>query len=635
MSKKITESMLKALVEEVLNEEQQLDEKKVKGFSLTDLANEKDKANPKFYKKSKMTGGYSKELDAAAFRNIDTAQQVAGLDGDPTALDLDDLEHPSVNSKYASAWKKAINNPITRSNVKTFNVGGNPPAQTKTQQRNTLSKKLTTDLASLKAQYGANPTGNYTTLETQIQNDLDTLVALYKAANPASSTKYGKLKIAFQEYLSNKGTPSAETILDKIAAIATSNLQADKTDMTLPAGAHGTPRGLYGDMSVAGQQTQMGISTSSDLDDAATRAATAAAGRITIPMNELLKAQVMRRQTDNNFKVTGTEITTMKGIADEFAKVAEAMNPANFNMLDKLSVDESIMLMTKISFVSSLFGIGKELPQGQEAGYVWEKMSALFMGGFVGGKTGEATDVMSNLFGSSSQKFTASGITQANSNIVNALRAKKRGESLYYLALRKSGGSAAAGFDKIYFVLLRLKAIADNTSSFDLHYYTKGGKFKSLPDKANVQVHLRLTKAEVNAILTDVPVLDPKIPADLKFTEAIDALSNNLSGRGGGSFGELSRTTIAIAKKLSEMQNVTNEYRNAKAADAASGFSSGNAASDYTDKISDTYLSIKTDYKSLFMKLSDYTGKAATTFQEGKKVTADLLKKLISETFKK
>ena len=130
-------------------------------------------------------------------------------------------------------------------------------------------------------------------------------------------------------------------------------------------------------------------------------------------------------------------------------------------------------------------------------------------------------------------------------------------------------------------------------------------------------------------------MLDPKIPADLKFTEAIDALSNNLSGTGGRHFGELSRTTIAIAKKLSEMQNITNEYRNAKAADAAGGFSSGNTALDYTDKISDTYLSIKTDYKSLFQKLRDYTGKAATTFQEGKKITSNYLKKLIEESFKK
>ena len=620
MTKKVAKDTIKKLIEEVLKEEQ-LNEFKVSlGGTAATLTNFR---------------GPSKRKISDPTKTKDQIKSLANAADTPNVLDLDDIGKATGQDKTVA--QHIADNPgpaVDADKVKARLTGGG--AQSKTKERNALSKKLTTDLANLKAQYVANPSGDYTTLETQIQNDLNTLVTLYKSVNPSASTKYGKLNTEFQNYLSSKGNPpAARKILDTMVAGAISNLQAYKTDLTKPSGKLGTPRGVYGDQSVVGQQTQMGAGGTTDLDDAGTKAATVAAARITIPMNELLKAQVMRRETDNDFKVTGTEITTMEGIANEFAKVAAAMNPDNFSELGKLSVDESIMLMTKISFVGSLFGIGKELPQGQEAGYVWEKMSALFMGGFVGGKSGEATDVMSNLFGSSSQKFVAGGISQANKNIENALRAKKKGESLYYLALRKEGGGKAADFNEIYFVLLKLTATNDTTGTFLLKYYNKNGKFFSVHNHANAQVHLKLTAAEVAGLLSKVPVLKPNIPANLNFTEAIGALSDNLSGSGGGDFGELSRTTIAIAKKLSEMQNVTNEYRNAKAAKSAGSFASGNTALDYTNKISDTYLSIKTDYKTLFQKLSDYTGKAATTFQEGKKITASFLKKLISESFKR
>ena len=636
MAKKITEDSIKKLIEEVLNEEQ-LNEKtyNIKGWKntsgntfpdLDDTRISKIRGTGKVVKKGTLRPAYlaaagqdgKPELTpddlpgAAAILNTDVetdpSKYGGSTGGGSAAFPHGEIVDSSgkLNPSLTKADNKSPSKPKIRALLKKY-----------AQDSNTTAATATALISQLATAFSGTTYGTY--FDSKI-NDLKSIGS-------------GGL---------NLGTAkkSATAIQDVIGG-AISALQAEPTDLSQAAGKLGSPEGPFGDPTTMGYQTQIDTGQTSDLSDADTEQVTRMMDKITVPMNELLKAQVMRRKTDKTtFAVGKTEISSLADFADEFETVANAMQPKNKGKLKKLTEDQSLMLMTKMSYVASLFGIAKRMPQGQEAGYVWEKMSALFLGGVVAGKKGEAADVIANLYGgtSISQKFIQGDVKQAAKNITNLMSKKQVGESVYYLALIKGGGSSAAGLDKIYFALIQLKKVAPQIGgSFSISYYDKNGSFKQIKAKTNAGTKKNddFTIFKSSAYINKLPVLEPKIPADLNFEETVAQLSDNLS-KPGGSFGELAKSTMAIASKLSEMQNITNEYRNARASQAAGGVASGNTPAQYVDKVSDTYISIKADYKQLFTTLNDYIGtKAATTFQEGKKITSNFLKKLIEESFKK
>ena len=147
------------------------------------------------------------------------------------------------------------------------------------------------------------------------------------------------------------GGGSSTAIADAIIN-AISILQAEPTDLSKAAGELGTPGGPTGDPTTMGYQRQIDKDVKSvggsDQSDADTAAAVSGMSKITVPMNELLKAQVMRRVTNpNNFKVGTTEVSSMEELAREFETVGNAIK-APKNKLKALSVDQSVMLLTKI-----------------------------------------------------------------------------------------------------------------------------------------------------------------------------------------------------------------------------------------------------------------------------------------------
>jgi len=644
MAKKITEDSIKKLIEEVLKEER-LNEFKVSlGKTAVTLP---DFRTP------------SKKKISIPTKNAPQIKSLAKADGTPNVLDLDDIGKATGQDKAVA--QHIANNPgsaVDAAKVKAKLTGGGTgggggsfphgqvivggkinPALTKTDKKSPNKTKI----ARLLRLYENDPnttTATVTALLTQV-------------AAAFSGSAYGKTIDGIVTKLKalggggGGGGAGGSAVKDAMKN-AISALQADPTDLTKAAGELGTPGGPTGDPTTMGYQRQIDKDVSgvggSDQSDAKTAAAVAGMSKITVPMNELLKAQVMRRVTDPKTFIVGTkEVSSMEEIAKEFETVGKAITGSKAD-LKNLSPEQSAMLLTKISFVASLFAAGKQAPEGQGPGYVWEKMLALLVGGVVAGKGGKAVDVMSNLFGGSSisNKFVtpSSGINQSAGNISNLMKKKKKGESVYYFALVKEGGATAADFSEIIFALVQLESVNPASGTFNKYYLDKKGKFIAFGSKGgsasssgNYDI---MTTSEINANSGKMPSIDPSIAANLGYDEAIRAIADNLTRTGTGDFGKLARATVNIANKLSEMQNVTNEYRNAKASDAAGGISSGNTSIAYADKISDTYVSIKNDYKSLFKLLGDYTGsKAAATFQEGKKITSNFLKKLIEETFKK
>ena len=636
MAKKITEDSIKKLIEEVLSEEQ-LNEKtyNIKGWKDTSGNTFPDLDDTRISK----IRGTGKVVKKGTLRPAYLA--AAGQDGQPE-LTPDDLPNAA-----------SILNPNVETDPSKYGGGGGGgsfphgqvivggkinPALTKTDKKSPNKTKI----ARLLRLYENDPnttTATVTALLTQV-------------AAAFSGSAYGKTIDGIVTQLKALGGGGlgggSPTAIKDVIASAISVLEAEPTDLAATAKDLSTKRGVFGDQSSIGLETGMDAPVSGDVADADIGPALGGIAPIKVPMNELLKAQVMRRKTDpTTFKVGTSEISKIEDFAKEFETVAKAMDPAEKGTLAKLSVDESMMLMTKISFVASLLATAKET-KGQESGYVWEKMCALFLGGVVTGLKGEATDVATNMFGgtSLSQKFikTTSEIKQAAKNIRTAMKNKKKGESLYYFALIKLGGGSAQGLDKIGFALVKMERTIVTAGSFTKYYLKNDGTYKQFGN-ANTSAtgagdYTIMSSAEIKTAVSDMPILDPNIPPNLNYNETIDRLSNNLSQANPNKpFGKLTRATIGIADKLSAMQNVTNEYRNAKAALSATGgtFSSGNTSTQYADKISDLYLEVKKDYKSLFYLLGDYVAgsKAKATFQEGKKITSNFLKKLIEESFKK
>lgn len=654
MTKKVTKDTIKKLIEEVLKGEQRLDEFKVSITNrnkISDLRKDLDFAGSmdNDYNKTKKDLGKLIDLDTATADILDDADFAAAVakgSADPTFKVADWLSGATKKADLQTAW----------SNAKTSTGGGGGggsfphgqvivngqinPALAKADGKSPNKTKIATLLRKYESDQNTTP-ATVTALLAQVAvafsgsvygTVIDKIITRLKSPTGGGGAGGGG------------GSPTA--IKDAIKG-AISVLEAEPTDLAAAAKDLSTKRGVFGDQSSIGLETGLDAPVSGDVADADIAPALGGIAKIQVPMNELLKAQVMRRKTDpSTFKVGSTEISKLEDFAEEFETVAKAMDPANKGKLAGLTIDESIMLMTKISFVASLFATGKET-KGQESGYVWEKMCALFLGGAVSGLLGGAADVVTNMFGgtSLSQKFIlpATGITQAAKNINTAMTNKKQGESLYYFALIKLGGGSSQGLNKIGFALVKMERSTVTPGTFTKYYLKKDGSYERFGTPNDVATgtgsYVIMSSSDITAAESDLPMLDPKIPPNLDYNETIDQLSNNLSQVNPSSnFGKLTKATIGIADKLSAMQNVTNEYRNAKAASAATSgsFSSGNTSTDYADKISDLYLGVKSDYKTLFKLLGDYVGsKAASTFQEGKKITSDYLKKIISESFKK
>jgi hypothetical protein len=638
-NKKVNSEMLKDLIKEVL-EEQRLDEKtyNIKGW--------KDTSGKKFAdlddtSLSRVSG--TGKVVKKGTKKDDYLAVASG--GDTPALEPDDLSHPNASSILN---KNVETDPAQYSGSSTdggsfkhgriVNADGSLSTSVKSSKTGKPNKRL---IVSLFKKYENDPTTTVATVAALLKQ----LSSLFEddERGPAIDTIVARIKDSGKAGLKLGTAKQSATAVQDIIASAVSVLQAEPTDLTGKAGALGDDPDPYGDYTKMGYQSQIDVDQTSNLSDEDTEKVTRMFDKITIPMNELLKAQVMRRKTDpRTFKVGTTEITSLEEMAVEFQTVATAMNPKSSGALKFLTTDESLMLMTKISYVSSLFAIAKQMPQGQEAGYVWEKMSAVFLGGLVAGKKGEMADVITNLYSgtSISQKFIKGDIEQASTNITNLMKLKEKGDDIYYLALIKGGGSSAAGLNKIYFALLKLTVSNKTSGNFDTSYYDKSGKFVKIATNKNAGTTAgkKYTLFATNTYLKKLPTLDLGLPADMSLDDTMSKLSDNLS-KPSGTFGELSRSVIAIASKLSEMKNVTAEYRNARAALAATGgtFSSKNSSQEYADKIANTYVSVKADYKTLFKKLGNFgIGTAAeTTFKEGKKITSKMLKKIIQETLKK
>lgn len=644
MTKKVGKQDLKRIIEEVLNE-QQLNER----INLTWSGKASDKESQLGINKNSSPG-------------TNALKDLVALDNDTSNLTDDDLKAASGATKAtADTWySKTTVSDVDRSThadldayLASLGGGGGGGAGSfvhgeiidssgkvnpaLTQADNKTPSK--TKIAKLLRLY-LNDSNTTAATVTALLNQLKSILPVAGPLLDGISTKLKNLS-------GGGGGGGSPTAIQDAIKNAISVLEAEPTDLAAAAEKLSSKRGVFGDQSSIGLETGMDAPVSGDVEDADIAPALGGIAKIQVPMNELLKAQVMRRKTDpSTFKVGSTEISKLEDFAEEFETVAKAMDPANKGKLAGLTIDESIMLMTKISFVASLFATGKET-KGQESGYVWEKMCALFLGGAVSGLLGGAADVVTNMFGgtSLSQKFIlpATGITQAAKNINTAMTNKKQGESLYYFALIKLGGGSSQGLNKIGFALVKMERSTVTPGTFTKYYLKKDGSYERFGTPNDVATgtgsYVIMSSSDITAAESDLPMLDPKIPPNLDYNETIDQLSNNLSQVSTSSnFGKLTKATIGIADKLSAMQNVTNEYRNAKAASSATGntFSSGNTPTQYADKISDLYLDVKKDYKSLFQLLGDYVGtKAAATFQEGKKITANFLKKLISESFKK
>ena len=176
-----------------------LNEKNVKGITLKDL---KPYIHNKHYKKSTTKNDFSKKLDPAATRVVDTVKQVAGKGGDKKAIDDDDLTKSGIDATFKSAWSDAINkkgkkitvpgssssSKLSKGDLKAAIFAECADIKSKNDTHHKKAEQL---LADLKAQYTtSNPSGR--TAYGQALKEIATAIADLTGGNPST----GDIKLA-------------------------------------------------------------------------------------------------------------------------------------------------------------------------------------------------------------------------------------------------------------------------------------------------------------------------------------------------------------------------------------------------------------------------------------------------------
>ena len=285
-------------------------------------------------------------------------------------------------------------------------------------------------------------------------------------------------------------------------------------------------------------------------------------------------------------------------------------------------------LFTSMSVMSTLDYITNSF-QGSSAGPIYEVLQALLAGGVVfGGKQAGADVLMGNegeLWLSNKNSQLSGNASVSGKQSQKNIHALQVGETMWYIGFGKKGPAAKDQANKgrntilrIFIVGINRVATADASASFN-GVNADGTVVKKGLDAPGTDYSIPFHKVKSDTI--DIPIRPlPSVNFSQLASEAIDKAKDTTQMAIRDIYVKLEniekRTQTFLA--LHARQDATSEDKR-KASNAASL-----AAGDYTN--------LKGDLKSGFGGVDTAAG---AEFNEGKKITADFLKKLISESFKK
>lgn len=555
MSKKITESMLKGLIEEVLKEEQ-LSEKRL------DLKKLKDKDKYTTDQGRWDAQGWSGEdvdFSDDALKFGGSIDKIAGLDSDPSTLSPDETATVELGSD------KAL-------------------------------KKVADDLV-------------YASSEEFGDDHFNAV-----AKGPDLGNKDKKDKKDKVDKKKDKKKPSKIDPRDR-GALGVSNTGIEAGDRKYTQ--------MYSDpeFDVANVSQATSDLSGEETDTELTKTAgsfSAAADSSAIAVAELFGGAA---GTEGEFATLSKE---MKTVADQIASIGK-----NEDKTSNLSGPAAFKFAAQANFLFQLFNAGK-MAEGKQAGFDFERFCGLLFGGLVAGKGNLAADIISaskSGYLRTSQKFVqdTASISQNAENTYKLVVTK--GIPLYYMALIKGGKAGAASYDNIDMYLIKLEK---DGKKIQRSYMKPSGTFKNFGSKLTVPA-----PKEYYALYADTA---KPIKIDLGLSAlgkdpsaAAKAVADKIAKTTSKDISEIHQASTQIYQLSKNMLRNTEEYRAVKGGSTAAG--KAKKPMDYLKQLSDDYVSLKGNYKGLFDVGKDST--TGTAFAEGKKVTANLLKKLIQEKFKK
>ena len=602
MSKKITESMLKGLIEEVLNEEL-LNEFKV------DLGNGEEQFNS-------FTTSNKKKISIPA-KNKDDLKNLAKQSGDPDKLDLTDIGNAS-GEELKTAQHIAANpgSLVNKSDVQAALSGGgggipgvkDPSALRKTGAGLMNATDVKKELKKITAAFiasGANPT------DAQLA-PIKVTAEKYQTAIAAQAGKtQGSVQKAFDQIAKDLGliiAASAGSIKDAIK-----NLNQTIADVEE---IFGTPV----DDTDTFSSPKVDLPYHAISDDSWSRGKDIKANNLPNTTVQIILTELSRFNMDFTEML---EYYEQLGASLINARTGDTAGMAAIKAIPAEKLFTSISVMATLDYITNSF-------QGSSAGPIYEVLQALLAGGVVFGGKGAGADVLMGKKGElwlsnknsqlGSGNVAASG-TQAKKNIYDI----KVGQTMWYIGFGKAGTNTSKTKNKgrntklrIFIVGINRTNSADADTSFSAINADGTVLEKSLETSSGKYViPFKLVKSDT----IDIPIRPlPDVDFSQLASDAIDAAKD--------------ATQIAIRDIYVKLENIEKRTQTflalharqgAKASDKSNALdAAGLAAADYT--------SLKGDLKSGF---SGVDAAAGAKFNESKKVTSGMLKKLIQEKFKK
>tara|TARA_R110002012_G_scaffold268473_1_gene452411 strand:- start:110 stop:982 length:873 start_codon:yes stop_codon:yes gene_type:complete len=278
-----------------------------------------------------------------------------------------------------------------------------------------------------------------------------------------------------------------------------------------------------------------------------------------------------------------------------------------------------------------------------ESGYQFERWLALFMNmPVVGGENGMADNLAKatndgTIYTSAKMVKNPCSISQALINF--EAQFKQSEDPVYYFSVQKKGDrfGPASSYTNISDLVLYLVKIEPDAKQQGLPYKGQligsNGSPKSPeyglkidPDSPTKVLIMPCTSRKSDAEMEQYAFFSiPTLPEVPHTGEMVQTAASFLAGEIEKSTAEISKKMISAYKSLQKVEQNTDNYRSVKGKGETTG-----TASDYISAISTDYAIFKSMMNDVFESQGE-----EEKINESKKVTADLLKKLIQEKFKK
>ena len=593
--------MLKGLIEQVLKEEQ-LSEFKV------DLGNGEEQFD-------NFTPSNKKKISIPT-KNKGDLKNLAKAGGDPDKLDLTDIGNASgeelKTAQHIAANPGSLVNPSDVQAALSGGGGGIPGVKDPSALRKTGAglmnatdakkelKKITAAFIAL----GANPT------DAQLA-PIKVTAQKYQTAIAAQAGKtQGSVQKAFDQIAKDLGlivAASAGSIRDAIKSL----------NQTL-----GDVEAIFGtpvDDTNTFSSPKVDLPYHAISDDSWSRGRDIKANNLPNTTVQIILTELSRFNMDFTEML---EYYEQLGASLINARDGNSAGMAAIKAIPAEKLFTSISVMATLDYITNSF-------QGSSAGPIYEVLQALLAGGVVfGGKQAGADVLMGNegeLWLSNKNSQLSGNASVSGKQSQKNIHALQVGETMWYIGFGKKGPAAKDQANKgrntilrIFIVGINRVAAADASASFN-GVNADGTVVKKGLDAPGTDYRIPFDKVKNDTINIPIRPL-PSVDFSKLASEAIDKAKDT--------------TQMAIRDIYVKLENIEKRTQTFLALHARQDATSldKRKASDAASLAATDYTSLKGDLKSGFGGVDTAAG---AEFNEGKKITANLLKKLIQEKFKK